>query len=57
MVYETIRRDGYVMHWILIALSTAGISDWVETANKEQLIWDTFFNAGYLSLAACATLV
>lgn len=41
------------MHWILIAPSTVGISDvGAETANKEEWIWDTFFNAGYLSLAA-----
>ncbi|MGA8563945.1 MAG: hypothetical protein WB587_04260 [Nitrososphaeraceae archaeon] len=41
------------MHWILIVPSTVGISDvGAETANKEEWIWDTFFNAGYLSLAA-----
>ena len=46
------------MHWILIVPSTVGISDvGAETANKEEWIWDTFFNAGYLSLAAAVLLV
>ena len=50
-------------HWILISsfiiLSTVGDIGFgysnalgAETANKEEWIWDTFFNAGYLSLAA-----
>jgi hypothetical protein len=50
-------------HWILISsfiiLSTIGDIGFgysnalgEETANKEEWIWDTFFNAGYLSLAA-----
>ena len=50
-------------HWILISsfiiLSTIGDIGFgysnalgEETANKEEWIWDTFFNAAYLSLAA-----
>lgn len=50
-------------HWILISsfiiLSTIGDIGFgysnalgEETVNKEEWIWDTFFNAGYLSLAA-----
>jgi hypothetical protein len=50
-------------HWILISsfiiLSTVGDIGFgysnalgEKTANKEEWIWDTFFNAGYLSLAA-----
>jgi hypothetical protein len=50
-------------HWILISsfiiLSTVGDIGFgysnalgEETANKEEWIWDTFFNAAYLSLAA-----
>jgi hypothetical protein len=50
-------------HWILISsfiiLSTVGDIGFgysnalgAEAANKEEWIWDTFFNGGYLSLAA-----
>jgi hypothetical protein len=50
-------------HWILISafiiMVTVGDIGFgysnalgEETANKEEWIWDTFFNAGYLSLAA-----
>jgi hypothetical protein len=57
------RGERQFVHWILIAsfivMVTIGDAGFgysnalgQETAEKEEWIWDTFFNAGYLSIAA-----
>ena len=63
IVWSLRKGERQFMHWILISsfiiLSTVGDIGFgysnalgEETANKEEWIWDTFFNAAYLSLAA-----